>query len=217
MIFCERAIVTLSMSFGSSFWGPILGWRRGGFLHLSPIFILFSHSWWVRLVFAWKLWEISIFYPLFLPILFLFSSCGVPKNELPPRQQQTRFPFPQVHFPWDPPLPLSFCLFSSCSSYWTPKSSKLPIRGPDTCLQRVRYPNWAECQPEPSWWLYNQKDTLGVNDDSWFFKIDFGLMFALGNGKDFAEIGRFELFDVAVVRLFFMCGDVGVDFAKSLT
>ena len=42
-------------------------------------------------------------------------------------------------------------------------------------------------------------------------------MFALGNGKDFAEIGRFELFDVAVVGLFFMCGDVGVDFAKSLT
>ena len=42
-------------------------------------------------------------------------------------------------------------------------------------------------------------------------------MFALGNGKDFTEISRFEFFDVAIVRLFFMGGDIGVDFAKSLT
>ena len=42
-------------------------------------------------------------------------------------------------------------------------------------------------------------------------------MFALGNGKNFAKIGRFEFFDVAVVRLFFMGGDIGIDFAKSLT
>ena len=43
------------------------------------------------------------------------------------------------------------------------------------------------------------------------------MVFALGDGEDFAEIGGFELFDVAVVGLFFVCGDVGVDFAERLT